>query len=143
MRSKKVIRRDTIEKLEQVVRVVKTLPKDKKFDLDQWMTCGTVGCGIGWSASDPWFKRRGFVLMNGVPALLYNPKGFEVRCTGSRAIEYFFGLTDDESTYLFFSDSYKRGNKQDFLSRLEAFIRLLKKGKDFGAPVHDDLVRWL
>jgi len=52
----------TVERLMQGVRVVEELPQDGKhrFDLANYINeCGTVGCFVGWSGLDPWFRRRG------------------------------------------------------------------------------------
>jgi hypothetical protein len=51
-----------VTRLMEVCRVLRELPRSKKFDLDVWSVCGTAGCAVGWAASDPWFRRRGLTL---------------------------------------------------------------------------------
>lgn len=131
-----------IERLEQVVRVLRELPKEKRFDINTWNICGTVGCAVGWAASDPWFRRRGFVLKmrRKLPANVARTFGvaegaasyfptFKWR-TEESAIATFFGLGQNESHHLFYNSAYARGSKSDVIRRLESFIK--KKRKELG-----------
>ena len=131
-----------IERLEQVVRVLRELPKEKRFQLDCWNICGTVACAAGWAASDPWFRRRGFKLkqvrgLYGGSAQFFDVEDgrpeYEPACGKLRAfdaVEYFFGMTDDEAADLFSEDGYRRGSKYDVIRRLESFIK--KQRKELG-----------
>lgn len=112
-----------IERLQQVVRVLEKLPRNKKFDLSVWMKCGTVGCAIGWAASDPWFTRRGLHLIRAdTSGIFYQPvyKG-EVE---SYAIVEFFGLSLCDAKQLFYPGryEYERMSKRDVIARIKKFI---------------------
>lgn len=58
-----------IERVENLLRVLRALtPHERKkhFDMGTWgakTQCGTVACAAGWAGMDPWFKRRGFVML--------------------------------------------------------------------------------
>ena len=109
-----------IERLEQVVRVLGELPREKKFNLARWMTCGTTACACGWAGSDPWFRRRGFrtVKTSDSYSIFYNEQ------YGFGAVKEFFGLESDKMFYLFVRSYYGRdGSKRAVIRRLNAFIR--------------------
>lgn len=109
-----------IERLQQVVRVLRELPKDKKLDLGLWYQCGSTACAIGWAAADPWFNKKGLRLSQNY--LSGNAKPQFRRKFGFDAVSAFFGLTSDEENFLFINDSYRRGTRGDVIRRLEAFI---------------------
>jgi len=50
----------SIERLEQMVRVLKELPPEKKLSMASWRPCGTTACACGWAAQDPWFIEHDF-----------------------------------------------------------------------------------
>ena len=112
------------ERLLQVVRVLKELPKGKRFDLGRWYTCGTVACAIGWAASDPWFTRRGFKLerVAGCPPNTHRPV-FKGRLD-FRAVETFFGTGLAQAKWLFVDASYPHGAPASFvIQRIEKYVR--------------------
>lgn len=86
-----------------------------------------MGCAIGWAATDPWFKRRGFKLRPfRVSTLLLFPGQYQPIYKnefGLDAVQIFFGLNDIEARDLFFAMSYKRGTKNDVIRRVEAFAK--------------------
>ncbi len=115
-----------IERLEQVVRVLEELPKEKKFNLISFMTCGTTACACGWAGTDPWFRRRGFKTDKYRKSshgynVFYREKGriFE----GMEATRKFFGLNFETSSYLFIRSSYENGSKRVVIRRLKSFIK--------------------
>ncbi len=117
-----------IERLEQVVRVLEELPKEKKFDLNHWSICGTVACAVGWAASDVWFRRRGLGLEK-IWGLFEGKTQYQPAFKGLddwEAVEAFFGLGEREAEHLFSAFTYKRGSKSDVIRRLNAFIRKQK-----------------
>ncbi len=128
-----------IERLEQGVRVLRELPPEKRFDLSCWNICGTVGCAVGWMATDGWFRRRGFKLRRDGIISCYNTRrlGVEIGATKYvpvcgqwlefRAVAHFFGITGGDAEYLFMASSYTRGSKSDVIRRLESFIRKARK----------------
>ncbi len=113
------------ERLEQVVRVLKELPKEKKFNLTTFMTCGTTACACGWAGTDPWFRRRGFKTEKYLRPLhgnvFYREKGrmFE----GMEAARKFFGIDFRTSTQLFVHEEGKDGSKRTVIRRLKSFIK--------------------
>lgn len=65
--------------------------------------CGSQACAIGHAMMDPWFRRRGFVGVDG----LYGHKIPAFRGSRQRgAIRRFFGLSNQEVKYLFYPSSY-------------------------------------
>lgn len=113
-----------IERLEQVVRVLKELPKEKRFDLKNWMQCGTSGCAVGWAASDPWFTRRGLKLGKAIGRMY--PLSFRGH-NDWKAAEAFFNLSRGNTRNLFSTESYARGSRYDVIRRLNSFIREQRK----------------
>ncbi len=112
-----------IERLEQVVRVLEELPREKKFDLRMFMTCGTTACACGWAGTDPWFRRRGFKTEK-------RQYGYNVlyrEFDGMGAVRKFFGLDLGTSHHLFLYESGKDGSKRAVIRRLKAFIKRQKE----------------
>ena len=120
-----------IKRLEQIVRVLIELPKKKKLCLGCWMVCGTTGCVIGWAASDPWFKRRGFRLSERSRGLQPIYKDL----VGLPAVEQYFGLSSKEAEHLFLDCSYNLNyrSKSVVIRRLRGFIKR-KQRKSNPAP---------
>lgn len=117
----------TVERLLQVVRVLRELPKGKRFDLGRWYKCGSTACACGWAASDPWFRRRGLHLRKYLEEDFlgeHNTHGpvFQ-EYTEFTAIDQFFGLSSDETEFLFNEEAYKRGSRRDVIRRIEKFVR--------------------
>ena len=131
----------TIQRLEQVIRVLQELPEGKKFQMGHWMECGTSGCAIGWSAMDPWFKRRGLKLeldedtmdnraylypsRSLVPAI-YMPvyRGKEE----FPAVADFFGISIDTADQLFMPRQEDGLNRRPaVIARIRRFIKELEK----------------
>ena len=109
-----------IERLEQVVRVLRELPKENNLDLRFWSRCGTAACVIGWSARDPWFKRRRFKLYKESVPVFRNESGWA-------AVEEFFGISPRSAQELFHKHSYLRGSKSDIIRRISSFIKQKRK----------------
>ena len=106
------------ERLLQVVRVLEELPKEKKFNLSTWLKCGTVGCAVGWAASDPWFTRRGLKM---VYHDWYEP--YYKDKYNNDAVCYFFGLTIHDTHGLFYKNSYSEPTKRNVIRRIKAFVK--------------------
>ena len=120
----------TIERLEQVVRVLKELPPEKKFDLGGWMKCGTTGCAIGWAASDPWFTRRGLKLIHSCGWLRSGEWCPQYRGQGGveMSLRCFFGMGWDDINYLFFPGSYPAPNnsRRHVIARINKYVQQLR-----------------
>lgn len=72
--------------------------------------CGSVGCGIGWMTQDPWHQKQGLRI-----GILHDDYGIDDAhqvpfyrdphtgkiTTGWRAVAAYFGITAEETTYLF------------------------------------------
>lgn len=90
---------------------------DKNFNLSEWFhdygeTRGTVACAVGWAASDPWFNAEGLKLepysgMTGndmkTPTFI-DADGWKYR--GYSAVNYFFDIEGDTSSWLFSYPAY-------------------------------------
>ena len=107
------------ERLEQVCRVLRELPHEKKFSLSVWHRCGTVACAVEWAANDPWFKRRGLKLEEGLFSAVPAYKGFYTW----DAIEAFFGVTGEEACRIFSNMGRMRNTRYDVIRRIEKFIK--------------------
>ena len=113
-----------IERLEQVIRVLEELPKEKKFNLRTFMTCGTTACACGWAGTDPWFRRRGFK----TEKYHYHPEGpiyyvsYQGSC-GMEAVRKFFGLNLATSHHLFIKDFSQDNSKRATIRRLKSFLK--------------------
>ena len=111
------------ERLLQVCRVLRELPKGKRFSLYGWYECGTIGCAIGWAAADPWFKRRGLKLRRSIE-LGYEKNWYPVcsELVKGEAVSKFFNLTISERHNLFYPGGYTRDNRRDVIRRIEKFV---------------------
>jgi hypothetical protein len=107
------------DRLLQVARVLRELPKGKTLDMSVWKGCDTVACAIGWAAQDPWFRRRGFRL---------DEDGYPVNKNGdifSVATMQFFGLSGQEDYRLFYPSHYEnptRDIRRRVIKRIEKFV---------------------
>ena len=113
-----------IERLEQVIRVLEELPREKKFNLRSFMTCGTTACACGWAGADPWFRRRGFKTEkyhSHVGSTLYNVSYQEFG--GMDAVRKFFGLDFATSYHLFIKDLFQDNSKRAVIRRLRRFLK--------------------
>ena len=113
------------ERLLQVVRVLDELPKEKKFDLLTWLTCGTVGCAVGWAASDPWFTRRGLKMVY-CPDAVSGSREYEPHYKNEEsddAVRTFFDLDSYEIQELFYKTSYASPTKRNVIRRIKAFVK--------------------
>ena len=127
------------ERLLQVVRVLEELPKEKRFALESWNVCNTVGCAVGWAASDPWFTRRGLCLVSPTkidvrhfpPSVAKHFKaGAEVNDYGIyycgrgewTAVEVFFGHDRAQVKHLFHAGSYYQPTKRNVIRRIKKFV---------------------
>jgi hypothetical protein len=113
--------RDTRERLENVIRVLKEDKGNFTFDMSIWLNgCKTAGCAIGSCTLDPWFQARGLrekiYYHNRIP--LFNAR------TDWEAVWAFFGLTEDEGDYLFLSTEYDiKPDKEMVIARIEQFLK--------------------
>lgn len=109
-------------KLAQLLR--KPLPKGvDRFEMRSWQShkeCGTSACAVGLAASDPWFNKRGFKIMNGGPGFIPERGCY---LGGWNAVIRFFDLTEEDAFYLFAKPFYIRGNRLDVARRIEGFVR--------------------
>ncbi len=114
------------ERLKQVVRVLRELPPEKKFDMTLWLKCGTVGCAIGWAGSDPWFTKHSFKMVTTV-ITRQKTKNYEPEYknhVGSGAVMKFFNLDRQSVRHLFMSGSYNKNVRQGtVIKRIERFIK--------------------
>jgi len=115
----------TVERLEQVIRVLEELPKEKKLDMGQWMTCGTIGCAIGWAASDPWFTRRGLKLVEDWEdqkgKMTYVPVFRDEEDLD--AVGAFFGLEWEDATALFGDIANGTKTRCQVIHNIKRFIK--------------------
>lgn len=80
---------ETKERLTQVIRVIKGLPKEA-----QWTTTW-IGCAVGHSSRDPYFIVRGFHWSNFHQCPMYG------KYTGVVAAMLYFGLSHDDFVGMF------------------------------------------
>ena len=111
------------ERLEQVCRVLRDLPAGKKFSLESWYRCGTIGCAIGWAAADPWFTRRGLKLISHSFFIPNEKVPFYKGVRDISAVEKFFGLAQHNVTWIFYGEGYKQGSRRNVIRRIEKFIK--------------------
>lgn len=123
--------------LTKVLEVLEAVP-NSEFDLTIWhgkshdsrKSCQTVGCAMGWSATIPWFRDRGFFL---------GDKGgieFEMR-EGFKALYLFFKLENFYHTLMleqlfsamyYVVDTRDRVAKNRVQSRIKKFIAAIVRG---------------
>lgn len=120
------------ERLGQVVRVLEELPSIRSFDMGNWMygkpaECGTVGCAVGWAASDPWFQERGLTLVKNRAGFPMFPR-FGVE-EGYGACRHFFGILSGDVERLFSPDGYSdlRPQRHTVIRRIKSFIKAAEK----------------
>lgn len=114
-----------IDRLKHLITVLAAVP-DKQFDIDNWKehnSCGTVACALGWAGSDPQFKAEGLQLAR--PIFTPHFQGF----TGYAAGAEFFGITREQSEYLFNPDEYESTYSEvekvtpaDVIARIEELL---------------------
>lgn len=125
-------------RLEQVIRVLKDLPKDSKFNLGSFgirtESCGTVACACGYASLDSWFREQGFkgvweeyVRENEHTLSIYYDLENNDISYDSFACMNFFYITEEEFAYLFLPECYQRGNRQNVIRRLKWFVKELDK----------------
>lgn len=85
--------------------------------------CGSTACALGWAPTC--FPRSGLSLNQSFPAFRYTPKGGGRRHGGYAAAEVFFGLSDEQSSYLFSPPSYepKRRGRMAVVRRIRSFVK--------------------
>lgn len=103
------------ERLERLADLLEALPENgsagengMKFNLNTWMTCGTVACACGHAACDPWFKRQGLRLEYWQTG---NDDGYGLfyrHWTHFTAVAQFFQISSDRARHLFSGSNYKR-----------------------------------
>ena len=113
-----------IERLEQVIRVLEELPREKKFNLRTFMICGTTACACGWAGVDPWFRRRGFKTekyhsYHGSTPYYVSYRKF----SGMDAVREFFGIDFETSIHLFISGAHQDNSKRAVIRRLKGFLK--------------------
>lgn len=118
-----------IERLQQVVRVLKELPDDHHFDLENWIDrsgssgirgdeCGTVCCAVGWAMQDIWFVNEGLFEDFTEPSY-YDGKTYH---EGFDAVEVFFDLSMEMAFHLFKKAPRYKTSKQ-VINRINKAIR--------------------
>ncbi len=131
-----------VERLNQLVRVLREVRDENRFfNLNVWArkncnttvetdlpegVCKTVACAIGWAAQDPWFRRRGFCLVNKNSLGDWYPR-FKFRGetkTSWSAINAFFDTTTYTSDKLFSGREYPSDYTiETVIDRVETYIK--------------------
>ena len=110
------------ERLIRAVEVCERPIRGRRFDMEQWMHCGTVGCIAGWSAANPWFNREGLKLSSpdwyGRSDVVFIDPKTRNRLLDWKAVRKFFGLNHRDAEYLFGNSLIKRA----VLARIRAFV---------------------
>jgi hypothetical protein len=107
------------DRLLQVARVLRELPKGKRVDMGTWKECDSVACAIGWAAQHPWFTRRGFRLDEDDDPVNKNGD------ICSMATMQFFGLSGQEDYRLFWPSQYENPTldiRRRVIKRIEKFV---------------------
>ncbi len=96
----------SIERIENLIRVVRNIPNDK-FDINQRYNLDTkCGCAIGYATKDPYFIARGFNPFTGI--------GGEILCQ-------FFNIDPNQAVKLFtFHPGYS--TRQDVINALRILL---------------------
>jgi len=97
-----------LERLSEILLVVEEHNLDQ-FNMDLWYRrtyeqkegCGFSACAGGWAAIDPELRQQGLYLDENHHICYTESKG-----TGFTALSYFFGISDNESSFLFDPDAY-------------------------------------
>ncbi len=117
------------ERLEQVIRVLKSVPP-QHFFMGFWRgaappyrpgLCGTTCCAIGHCAQDPWFIAQGFTLnKDGMPAPSYaGARAFD-------AVRLFFDISNSDARHLFGCQNYD-DTIPNTIARIQEFLSKDKK----------------
>lgn len=116
------------ERLLHAYNMFKTVPAET-INMHVWyhlwpMECGTTACFLGHCALDPTLAAEGLYLLKGDPVIFY--KAWDnCELFGREAGQHFFGLTPDESEYLFYmpnDSSGKEATRQNVLRMLEGIM---------------------
>ncbi|HKU53023.1 MAG TPA: hypothetical protein VJQ25_11180 [Nitrospira sp.] len=116
-----------IERFKKAIEIVEKIP-ERNFDMtvfantrENWESdrygklkprCGTVGCALGWIASDDWMREQGYHLSLGEKGS--NSDGFFIwrfspeykGCSGFASAGEFFNISMEEVSYLFADGGY-------------------------------------
>lgn len=108
-----------VEALKQAIRVMRDVEaRALPFDMKMWcggpfveeVGCGTASCAAGWCARDAWFNAQGFTLdkrhVAGRGFLPIFNTGVE-ELVNWEACAAMFGLTMEDTYFLFFSTNYR------------------------------------
>jgi hypothetical protein len=62
-----ITRKQSLERLANLYTLVRSIPRDNRFNMSYWAigaqtACGTAACAAGHAALHPWFRRRGLGL---------------------------------------------------------------------------------
>lgn len=129
------------KRLLTLAKFLLTVPEDN-FDLSTWRagdcsgfvtdeklnnhTCGTTACAVGWACSIPEFINLGLHMpLHRVSAWSSYPV-FSGQVSWD-AVEKFFGITQEESKYLFQSDYYygtSEATPSGVAIRIKQFVKL-------------------
>ena len=115
----------TVEWLENILRVAKTLPEE--VNMNMWHDCGTPKCLWGHCCADPWFISQGLTLAQKY-FWKYKGKNVDDPCS-------VFKITREEDGYLFDPDSYDIENidtpekikKEAIIKRVEEILAKYQK----------------
>jgi hypothetical protein len=117
---------DVLDDFANVKATLRSNPASKRrperFSLNTW-ACGTTACAVGVAGLHPWFRERGLglVILPGYGFALVEPVyGVDI---GWVAVERFFGLTRQDSPYLFSAHEYANGADEKVVAaRIRAYV---------------------
>lgn len=107
------------------------IPGDGKprFDMDAWLResadCGTAACGVGCAMLSPWFQKQGLETRKTRDwrGRMIQAPAFG-RKLGWKAVQAFFGISEDEAVHLFDPFRYDRNpTPKQVARRIRAFVR--------------------
>lgn len=100
-----------MERLQHLITVLAAVPASD-LDMCSWFeepwqieSCGTAGCAFGYAALDPVFNKQGLGRFQNT--VVYAQAGRRYIVQGFAAAERFFGITQEESNYIFMPTSYQ------------------------------------
>ena len=110
--------KQTIERLEQLIRVVEEAPK--LYMRNYWQgECGTAYCAAAWAAQDAWFRRRGLHAYED-----YAPIFYRGTC-GLSALALFFDISTIQTDFIFCPGG--KLTKRILIFRIKKVIREIEK----------------
>jgi hypothetical protein len=84
--------------------------------------CGTTGCAVGWACALPEFNAEGLTWDGTMPAY-HQPGPLGLSFIHFEAVNRFFGICEEDSSYLFLSSSYDDpAGPLDVAARIREFV---------------------